>query len=457
MRSAVLTRLARLSVRLRVTLAFTLVMAALLAATGLFLHARLGDALNDALDRGLAERSDDIATLLRRSDGTRAGGSVLRGSGERLAQLFDRRGRLLDTTQGLGPTSLLTRAQALAAGAGPVRATRGADEDPRAVRLLARPVTIGGRPRVLVVAASVQPDRDAQRHLDDLLLVGLPIALLLAALAGYGAVSGALRPVELMRRRAQTITAGRPDRLPVPPTDDEIAALGRTLNDMLDRLDQAYARERRFVADASHELRTPLTILRGELELAMRDAQTVAEFREAIASAGEETERLVRLAEDLLVITRADQGRLPVRRASIPAAEILASVAQRFARLARETGVTLAVADVGAVVVDGDRMLVEQALGNLVDNALRHARSRVELGVGEDGALCVRDDGPGFDVAFLGEAFDRFSRAEPDRGRDSGGAGLGMAIVAAIAEAHGGGAYARNRDGGGAEVGLTLA
>jgi two-component system OmpR family sensor kinase len=444
---------AHLSIRLRVTLAFTAVMLVLLGATGLFLYLRLGNALDDTLDRGLAGRADDITALLRRDD-TEAP-NRLAGSGERIVQLVDGGGRVVDAAAGLGGRALLPSRQLTNARRHELFASRSDPTSRDVVRLLARPIRVGARSYVLIIGASREPNESAQHRLGGLLLIGLPVALLLAALVGYGAATAALRPVELMRRRATTITAGRPERLPVPPSGDEIAALGRTLNDMLDRLEQAYARERRFVADASHELRTPLTILRGELELAMRDAVSVGDYRAAVASAAEETERLVRLAQDLLVVAQADQGRLPVRREQLGVQELLDSVAARFAGPARDAQIVLSV-DAGADLrLDADRTLIEQALGNLVDNALRHATHAVQLGA-TNAELYVRDDGPGFETGFLTQAFDRFARADSGRARDSGGAGLGMAIVAAIATAHGGRAVARNRPEGGAEVALNL-
>ncbi|HEY2636623.1 MAG TPA: DUF5995 family protein, partial [Solirubrobacteraceae bacterium] len=327
------------------------------------------------------------------------------------------------------------------------------------VRLLGTPVTVQGRRLVVVVGTSLEPSEDALQRLGGLLLVGFPVALLLASLAGYGAATGALRPVEAMRRRAREIHADRQgQRLPVPEADDEVRRLGETLNEMLARIEAAFARERRFVADASHELRTPLAILRGELELALRDAGDVEDFRESVSSAAEEADRLSQLAEDLLVIARADQGSLPVRREDIDATGLLGGLEQRFAQRAGAHGVEVEARRPSEPVhLIADVLRMEQALGNLVDNALRHGGGTVELVAhtrGDTVHLHVLDDGPGFPDDFLPGAFERFTRGDPARGR--GGAGLGLAIVQAIAEAHGGRARARNRPEGGADVWLEL-
>jgi signal transduction histidine kinase len=248
-----------------------------------------------------------------------------------------------------------------------------------------------------------------------------------------------------MRREAEAVSAAEPGRrLPLPPGDDEIVRLGTTLNTMLDRLEGALARERRFVSDASHELRTPLASLRTELELALRRPRPAAELEAALRSAAEETERLSRLAEDLLVLARADGGGLPVHPERLPAAQLMAEVRERYAAQAARAGGAIEI-EAGQVEVVADRLRAEQALGNLVENALRHGRGRVRLLARRANGrveLHVQDQGPGFPPEFLDSAFDRFTRA--DSSRQGPGAGLGLAIVEVIARAHGGTAHAAN-------------
>jgi signal transduction histidine kinase len=262
-----------------------------------------------------------------------------------------------------------------------------------------------------------------------------------------------------MRRRAADLFAaeevGR--RLPVSPARDEIASLGTTLNAMLARIERAFERERSFTADASHELRTPLSILKAEVDLALEGERSRDELEAALRSASEETDRLTRLAEDLLVLARADEGRLPVRPETIDAGDLLATIARRFELRATHEGRELSVAPSDGLVVHADRLRAEQALGNLVDNALRHGSGTVELSACMAGAgvrLHVGDRGPGLDPALDGRAFERFTRG--DRARSRGGTGLGLAIVDAIARSHGGAAGADPRPGGGADVWIEL-
>jgi signal transduction histidine kinase len=319
--------------------------------------------------------------------------------------------------------------------------------------LAVHPVGVDG---TVVVARSLEPREESLDHLEDELIVAIPLALLLASLGGYLLASAALRPVEAMRRRAASVTADADARLPVPPSSDEISRLAETLNEMLARLQESLEHERRFVADASHELRTPLALLRTELDLALRRPRSREELEAALRSAAEETERLSRLAEGLLLMARGDRGTLPLRREEVDVGPMLDAVASRFATRAREAGVSLVVTPTRERL-DADPEQLQQALANLVDNALGHgARSVVMSAARRNGSveLHVTDDGDGFPTAFLERAFDRFSRA--DEARSHGGAGLGLSIVALIAAAHGGEAKVANGADGGADTCIML-
>ncbi|ADB48728.1 sensor histidine kinase [Conexibacter woesei] len=438
--------MSRVPIRLRVTGAFVLVMALVLVATGVFVDRRVASERSRALDADL------------RSQVAGADAASVRAEDDEPVQLLAADGRVLATSEEAGARPLLDRTE--------VRQLLGDDDeddddasaddaseelrrevtlDGDAVRLFARE---DGSGHVVVAGRSLDDLDDQLASLRTTLLVAGLAALALASAIAYVAVAAALRPVERMRARAAAVSEEDPAaRLPIPPARDEIRRLGETLNAMLDRLHGALDRERRFVADASHELRTPLSILKAELELAARPGRTPGELRETVASAAEETDRLGRLAEDLLVLARADRGRLPVRPEPVDADALLGAVRERFAVRAAHEQRPLEVEPDAALTVSADPLRVEQALGNLVDNALRHGSGAVRLSARRSGPeavrLAVRDDGPGLPPALAATAFERFTRGDEARGR--GGAGLGLAIVAAIATAHGGRAGA---DGG---------
>ena len=288
--------------------------------------------------------------------------------------------------------------------------------------------------------------------------LGAPLALLVASGIGYLLGARALAPVEAMRSRARQITFDEGgERLPVPVAEDELHNLADTLNEMLDRVDEALRRERVFVADASHELRTPLAILKSEIELVRRTGGSQEELEEALDSAAEEVDHLVQLAEDLLVIARADQGRLPIRREPVDIAALADRVRRRFEAAAERDGRQLVFEDDGGEYPI-DRLRIEQALSNLVDNALRHGGGTVKLnaraGPDQGLELSVSDEGPGIPETFRAEAFERFTQA--DGGRSETNAGLGLAIVRAVARAHGGEATIAPDAGNGAVVRVSI-
>ncbi len=235
---------------------------------------------------------------------------------ERFVQLVDESGDVVDGTSQVGSAELLGPGELEQARAG-VLVRRQLDEVPGIAgraRLLATAVSTPEGARVLIVGASLEDRDETARQFLTVLLVVLPLALLFTSLLGYALATAALRPVEAMRVEASAISGSDPERrLPLPSSRDEIRRLGETLNEMLDRLELALERERAFVADASHELRTPLAALQTELELALRRPRTAEELESAVRSAADETDRLVGLAEDLLLVARADRGGLPVR------------------------------------------------------------------------------------------------------------------------------------------------
>lgn len=327
--------------------------------------------------------------------------------------------------------------------------------EPVPLRVLATRLPDG---RVLVLGESLaSQDESAERRLVGLLITG-PLLLLLIVVTIGRSVHAALRPVDDLTREAARISAtDDSSRLPAVGGDDEIARLAATLEAMLARLHAAFRRERAFVDDASHELRTPVAVIRGELELALSDLADTRAVETSLRAAFGETERLQRLAEDLLVLARQQPNGLPLRLTPVDLPELLQSAAQRLSAI---TGLRVDI-DCPAITWTSDSDRLQQVLANLATNADAAGAQHLILqaAVEPESArliLCVDDDGPGFPADFLARAFDRFSRADTARTR-AGGTGLGLALVAAITAALGGTVTARNDSPlGGGSVRLSL-
>ena len=280
-------RLSRLPTRVRLTLVFAVTMVVVLAVTGLFVYLRFRAELDRTIDLNLRTQTAALVPLIGGSDARLASAvnSPLFQGHESFVQVLDMRGRILAATPALRGASLLTARQLAAALQRTELLTRGSIEPlAEGSRLLATPVATSTDGRVvLIVGATLDERSTALSNLAVLLALVGPLALIVASVAGYGLASAALRPVELMRRRAAAVSAAEPGRrLPLPAADDEIRRLGATLNEMLERLEESFAREQTFVANASHELRTPLATLKTELDLALRRERPADALRQAL-------------------------------------------------------------------------------------------------------------------------------------------------------------------------------
>jgi signal transduction histidine kinase len=313
------------------------------------------------------------------------------------------------------------------------------------MRLQARHVTVGKQTLVAVVAVERGHRDEALRELLGQLAIASGLTLLAASYVGYRTARAALGPVERYRRGAATLADGAQGlRLPVSADrDDELTRLGHTLNRMLDRLEAAADREHQFIADASHELRTPLTLLRAELDVALHRPRTADDLTDTLRHVDTEVRRLIELSNALLDLEQLGSGERAVREDTELDALVRSATDRHQAAAARD-GRTLTVKTSDAVVRVDPRWL-EPAIANLVTNALRHGHGDVRVeAIAAAGRLrlSVTDDGPGFPPDFLPRAFDRFARAETSR--TSPGAGLGLALVAAVAESHDGTVQAQN-------------
>ncbi|MGH3265593.1 MAG: sensor histidine kinase, partial [Trebonia sp.] len=450
-----------MTIRLRLTAAFVGAMAVVLAAVGVVLFASFRAGLDASIDRSLESQTYALQALWMQDDsGLRSGGRFLLQAGQSFAEVVVG-GQVVESTPPLsGASPLLSAGQLARAQHQPLlleRVRRHRLRQP--VRLFATTTGPGQNGRATIVVGAFLRSRDSTlSRLEFLLFVGGLAALVLSGLVGFLLCAAVLRTVDLMRSKAATITVDQPGRrLPLPRARDELWRLGVTLNDMLGRNEAAFARERAFVDDASHELRTPLAILRTELEVALRGDDPAAQLREALRSALEETTRVSQLVDDLLVLARADQGKLPLQPELMPALELLEDLREGFDVSAAANGREIYVSAPVDLVVHGDRAWLRQALGNLLDNALRYSIGPIYLSARETGGqveLHVTDRGDGLPAGFIERAFERFTRA--DEGRSSDGSGLGLSIVRSVAQAHGGDAHAANVPSGGADVWLTV-
>lgn len=302
----------------------------------------------------------------------------------------------------------------------------------------AQGVVFDGVRWTVLVATVLEPPHETVSITAGVLLLSLPIVLALVAGVAWWVVGRALRPVEDIRTRVETIGAtSLADRVPVPDSADEIAALATTMNGMLTRLEAARDAQLRFVADASHELRSPLTALSGALELVEDDAATstgtVAELLPLLRS---ETARLQGLVGGMLYLARADARRAPAR-VEVDVDDLVLAEASRL----RSTAAVAVHADVAPVRIVGDPDALTQVLRNLCDNAVRHAVGSVVLSTRPEdrfAVVSVEDDGGGVPAPDRRRIFERFVRLDDSRSRDAGGSGLGLAIVTEIVGAHGG-------------------
>jgi two-component system OmpR family sensor kinase len=450
----------RLSIRVRLTLAFAVAMAVVLGALGAFLYVRLERTLQEQLEDNLVLRSETLVRLVqRRGHNVTDNDIALEDDEEGVAQVIAVAGTLVASSPSVRDDRLVSERE--------LRRVRASSDSffirrevarlgDHELEILVRPFGVRGEPFVLAVGAPRDDVEDAAASLLTQLLLIAPFALALSSAAGYLLARAALRPVDVMRERAAHVSSERlGQRLPLPEAEDEIHRLGQTLNEMLERLEGAIERERRFVANASHELRTPLAMLQTELELALRRPRSRDELEEAVHSTAEEVDRLARLAEDLLVLARIENGRLPLRTSELDVGELLRTVARRFASRAAESNRGFGVQAEDGVMMNGDELRLEQAIGNLVDNALRHGAGAVALSAERvDGNVEIRvsDEGEGFPADFVSRAFDALTQA--DEARAGRASGLGLAIVAAVVRAHGGSVRVEGQPG---ESFVTLA
>jgi heavy metal sensor kinase len=449
-------------IRVRLTLLYVVVLAAIIAGLTTFVVTRLRSDLTAERDRTLRDAAGQIAPAYRAEgrpefrDTTR---TVLPGGHGRPAggQILDPAGRVLVSEGGplMAAPLIGARARARALGGATVIGSR---PEPH-LRVVAVPAQRRGRRQVLVVAESLRDVDDSVHRVLVLLLLGGTGALALVALGGWWIARRALRPVDRITSRAEAIGVDDlSQRIAVPRVEDELAHLARTLNAMLDRLEEGVRARERLIADASHELRAPLASMRAELDVTLAHEDLDDPARAALELARDDAVRLSRIVDNLLTLARVDEGRLELLVAPHDLRDLAERAARGLRAAAAARGIAIAL-DGEEVVVQGDGERLEQVLANLLDNAVRHSPvgGTVRVAIQAEGAathVVVADDGPGIPPEARERVFERFSRQDPSRPR--GGAGLGLAICREIVHAHGGRIWIDARPTPGTEVHLAL-
>ncbi|TRZ97527.1 MAG: HAMP domain-containing protein [Nitrospiraceae bacterium] len=437
--------------RVRLTLWYGTALALLLVVFGGALYAMLAHGLRDQIDHSLEETA---AVAVRALEQHRVGPFLpfedLAAEFPELAvldksfQIFSPGGKVTIQSPNLSRKGIPLSRAALEGGlSGRATFESARFRDGSSFRLLSAPIFLDGAlVNIIQVGTSLRPVEEMLQRLLLVLLVSLPVALAVALGGGWFLAGRALRPVEAITLAARRIAAGDlTQRLTVAHSQDEIGRLSATFNDMIARLDASFRQVRQFSADASHELRTPLTVMKGETELALRRARPAEDYRLVLESSLEEIDRMVRIVDELLFLSRADLGEVRIESQPVRLDALVEDTQRQAAVLGQELDVQVRAGTVEPVTVRGDELRLRELLLNLVDNAVKYSRpgGKVEIALARDGAtarLSVTDDGIGISAEAQARIFDRFYRADDARAHAREGTGLGLAICKWIVEAH---------------------
>lgn len=451
------------SLRLRLTLWYVALLAVILLAFSGIVTVRLNTTLHNTLDDTLRSRAESLAKAVTTINGRLALDPTQlpldRNQGEHFTRLYDATGALvINDTKGMNAVpSLPGDVAAAERGVTTIHSITAGDTH---LRVLTMPLP-ASHPGVLQVGLTEDDIRDTITTLYAILATLLPAMLLIASGGGLFLAHRALAPVDRMIHAAHTIEAtGLHERLPEPPTHDEIGRLARTLNALIGRLEAAFARQRQFTADASHELRTPLTIMQGELDVTLRRERTPQEYQATLAEVREQVVQLQRLTADLLLLAR-DDGPAPPPATTLDLARVAALVHEHLLPLATARSQTLTLIAPEPVLIRAVESDMERLIRNLVENAIRYTPERGTITVtvragGSTASMIVSDTGVGIDATALPHLFDRFYRADSGRNRASGGMGLGLAIAQSIARRNNGAIAVESVVGKGSTFTVTL-
>ncbi len=424
----------------------TLGLAFYAVGTSVYLLHNLRKQQDASLDReietveGLISLSPEGEVALRSEEGEARPGSPERGY---LLEIWSADGKPMFLSEGLDGSSL---------GPTPDLTHKPFDKSPHSyrlsngsrVRVEARRHRIEGRVLLLRLAVSEEPLWDEFWDMVSVLAIGLPVTVLLIGFAGYAVAGRALQPVDEMAQRARKISAKYlNERLTIQNPGDELGHLGLAFNETLARLEKSFEQLRRFTANASHELRTPLTAIRSVGEVALQNTGDATYYRDIIGSMLEEVNRLTLLVESLLTISRADAGQIQLQHTTVEVLDLAKESAALLEVLAEEKHQTIVVDGDPSLTVRGDRLILRQALINLIDNAVKYSPSGADIevrvrAIGKDVLIEVQDSGPGISAEHADKVFQRFYRVDNSRTRAEGGTGLGLSIVEWAVSANGG-------------------
>jgi heavy metal sensor kinase len=460
------------SIRFRLTVWYAGLLAGLLVLFGASVYIGLGHYLELTLKDSLTKEAQQIGERLLVNVGVSGEEYVVDEIKEHLAPeingVFVRVTRADGTTlytSGLPRDGSFDPVKVTAAPSDLTQVSSRVEHPPGRSELIicAVPFTARDGSRFLVEAGA--PLKQSESVLHGLLLtfaVGLPLVVAVAIAGGYVLMTRALAPVGEITLTAEQITSRNlSERLPEAKTGDELEALSIALNRMIARIEHSFRHVNRFSADASHELRTPLTVLRGELEAIAQRLDLPLDVRETIGSTLEETERLSKIVESLLAISRLDAGEALMTRERFDLTELVMDTADQMRLLAEDKQIALKCADTGRVEVEGDQGRVKQVVVNLVDNAIKYTGEggEVEISVGAvngRAVLEVIDSGVGIPSEAISQVFERFYRVDKARSRQMGGAGLGLSIVKSICAAHQGHVSVESTEGKGSRFTVEL-
>ncbi len=463
------------TIKFKMTLWYVAILGIILSCFSLFLYLTMADSLSKGVDNKIRTMAEIVASSVRSPFG--AGTSMadldqimterfgIRPLG-RFIQILDESGRIGDRSTNLRDVQIPISVQTMkAASRGVITFETVEVMGKYPLRVVTMPIIENEKMVGIVqVGSSLEGVEEALQQLLLILLIAVPAALLIASVGGLFLANKALRPVDAITQIARRIGSGDlSQRIRIKRVNDELGRLASTFNEMIAKLEKSFRQVKRFTADASHELKTPLTILRGEVEVGLKKKRGLKEYERILTSNLEEINRMSRIVEDLLTLSRADMGELTMEREEIELSALAREVWQDLQLLAKKKRIQLKFMDNGFTRVEGDSLFLRQLILNLTENGLKYTPAGGEVAVRVKGdrdqgvvRLLVTDTGVGIPQKDLKRIFDRFYRVDGARSRETGGTGLGLSICQWIAQAHEGKIAVESKVGKGSTFTVTL-